>query len=70
MMRISKMIKVARTIDGISQVALSEQIGITRSDIRRVESGKSIDAGIAIKIMSWLFESEDVDKPNVDERLI
>ncbi len=70
MMRISKMIKVTRTIDGISQVALSEQIGITRSDIRRVESGKSIDVGVALKIMSWLFESEDVDKPNVDERLI
>lgn len=58
MTRISRIIKVTRTIDSMSQEALSAQIGIPRSAVRRVESGKSIDAGVAVKIMAWLFEEE------------
>ncbi len=69
-MRIAKMIKVTRTIDGMSQIAMSEQIGISRSAIRRIETGKSVDAGVALKIMASLFEAEDTAEPDLDERLI
>lgn len=70
MMRIAKMIRVTRTIDGMSQIALSEQIGIPRSAIRRIEAGKSVDIETALKIMAWLFEAEDTTDPDLNERLL
>jgi len=70
MIRIAKMIRVTRTIDGMSQIALSEEIGISRSAIRRIEAGKSVDAAVALKIMAWLFESEDAAEPDSNERLL
>jgi len=70
MTRIAKMIRVARTIDDMSETALSEQIGISRSAIRRIEAGKSIDVLVALKIMAWLFEDDDAGEPDLNERLI
>lgn len=70
MTRISKIIRVARTIEGMSQMALSEQIGVPCSSIRRIESNKPVNAGVALKVMFWLFECEDAAQQDVNDRMI
>lgn len=68
MTQISKMIRLVRATDNISQTDLAEQIGISRPVIRRVEAGKSVDIGDALKIITWLFEAADIVKSDLNKR--
>jgi len=63
MTRIAKTIRLVRATDVISQRDLAEQIGIQRSAIRKVETGKSVDAETALKIMIWLFQADETITP-------
>lgn len=62
MTQLSKMIRLVRATDNISQTDLAEQIGISRPVIRRTEAGKPVDIEAALKIITWLFEPADTAK--------
>lgn len=43
----------------LNQVA--DEMGVSRSALKRIESGTVPDGGTLLKLQSWLFESEDTN---------
>ncbi len=55
-MRIGRILKIYRALEGLEQREVADQIGIGYSTLCRIEKGKSPDAKGMIKIIAWLFD--------------
>jgi DNA-binding XRE family transcriptional regulator len=53
--KLSKMLTLYRASEGIDQKDLASKIGIDKSTMNRIESGKSTTPETFLKVMSWMI---------------
>lgn len=54
-MRIGKLLKIQRTIDGTGVRDAAKVFGISPATYSRIENDKPIDAATQLKLINWLF---------------
>ncbi len=55
-MRLAKMLKLYRAAEGIDQRTLARNIGISASQLCRLEQGKELRLASMVKLLKWMFD--------------
>lgn len=58
-MRFGKMLKIYCDMNDLASREVAKQIGVSHTTITRIMNGKTTDISTAIKILNWLFVSEE-----------
>jgi len=54
---LARMLRLYRTLSGISATAICAKIGVSRATLYRIESGQGMDHQTFLKILNWLVET-------------
>jgi transcriptional regulator with XRE-family HTH domain len=58
-MQIGKVLRDWRRIEDIGVREAGKQIGLSHGTVSRIERGEQIDAATMMKLLNWLFKSEN-----------
>lgn len=57
-MRIGKLIRAYRTLEGIGIRAMAREIGISHGTLSRLERGENVDARTLAKVLAWAMKEQ------------
>ncbi len=59
--RLGEMLRLYRTVRGVSLRQLAPQIGTSPATLMRIETGQAMDADTLLKLWTWLLAEDRVD---------
>lgn len=58
-MKLRRLLKAYRIHYELNMRTMAKELGVSTATISRIENGKNIDADTLLKLINWLFETEE-----------